>query len=71
VKSRKKDRKKENISGCRLVLQDMATNETREAETQQVGSHGFVVFAFGALSPKRRLPGQEFGEEQGEQASRV
>jgi len=35
------------VQGAKLVLQDLATNETREGETQQVGSYGFVSLPLG------------------------
>ena len=35
------------MQGAKLVLQDLATNETREGETQQVGSYGFVSLPLG------------------------
>ncbi|HYL85987.1 MAG TPA: TonB-dependent receptor [Candidatus Angelobacter sp.] len=35
------------VQGAKLQLQDLATNGIREAETQQVGSYGFVGLPFG------------------------
>ena len=37
------------IQGAKLQLQDLATNEMREAETQQVGSHTFVALSAGTF----------------------
>jgi hypothetical protein len=35
------------IQGAKLVLQDLATNDTRTADTQQVGSYSFVALPIG------------------------
>jgi hypothetical protein len=35
------------VQGAKLVLQDLATNDVRSAETQQLGNYGFVTLPIG------------------------